>query len=393
MERRIVVLGAGYAGLLAAVRVARATRGKAEVSLVSDRPVFTERIRLHQRASRQGLRTFPIAGLIAGSGARLVLDRAIGIDAGRHEVVTESGRLPYDLLIYALGSQTDRERVAGVGTNAFTLDGGSVGKLSSALPEIAARGGRVLVCGGGLTGIEGATELAESMPPLRVTLVTAGALGESLSAAARDHLRKTFARLGIELVEHAPIDRIEPGMAMVHGTAIPFDACVYAGGFRAIPLAAESGLAVNALGQVHVDPYLRARSHPDIYAVGDAAAIEGAGPVVMACKTAMPMGAHAADNVAARLAGRAERPFTFGDTGLCISLGRKDGIIQLVRGDGTMRETILTGRLAAFIKERICRYTLLSVRMEARGWFHYRWLRPRADLPALVHRDPQRLTP
>jgi NADH dehydrogenase FAD-containing subunit len=88
----------------------------------------------------------------------------------------------------------------------------------------------------------------------------------------------------------------------------------------------------------------------------------------------MPMAVHAAENLARAAGGRTEQPFRFGDTGFCISLGRHDGLIQLSRRDGAPTG-VLTGRLAAWIKETICRYTVWSVKLERRFAF-YRWLSP-----------------
>lgn len=78
----------------------------------------------------------------------------------------------------------------------------------------------------------------------------------------------------------------------------------------------------------------------------------------MTCKTALPLGAHAADNVARAIYQRPEQRFGFGDTGSCISLGRHDGIIQTARRDGTPTTTVFTGRLGAWLKERVCRFTV-----------------------------------
>jgi NADH dehydrogenase len=98
------------------------------------------------------------------------------------------------------------------------------------------------------------------------------------------------------------------------------------------------------------------------------------------------MGAHVADNVAARVLGRPEAAFRFGDEGLCMSLGRRDGMIQLAKTDGTPRELVITGRLGAWLKEQVCRYTIWSLRSEGRGFLSYRWLKLRgrgAELRAI----------
>jgi NADH dehydrogenase FAD-containing subunit len=98
----------------------------------------------------------------------------------------------------------------------------------------------------------------------------------------------------------------------------------------------------------------------------------------------MPSGAHAADNAARALLGHAERSFDWRHPGLCTSIGRRDGIIQLVRADGSPAGRRVTGRAGAWIKEMVCRYVIAALAWERRG-IAYRWLRTgRAPGPALL---------
>lgn len=149
---------------------------------------------------------------------------------------------------------------------------------------------------------------------------------------------------------------------MGNGDNLPFDVCVWAGAFGVSPLARDSGLSVDAVGRIVVDETLRSVSHPHIFAAGDAAS---AG-VRMACATAVPMGGDAANNLLADLNGDSLKPFRFAFAGRCISLGRGDAIMQLVKGDDTPIERIITGRMGAMIKESICKYTLAGIKMEKR---------------------------
>jgi NADH dehydrogenase FAD-containing subunit len=105
MTTRIVVVGAGYAGLAAAKLAARWTG--AEVTLVNAGDRFVERVRLHQLAAGQPLRDLPLAGLLRGTGVRLVVDRVTGIDAATRTVRLGERELGYDRLVYAAGSQAD----------------------------------------------------------------------------------------------------------------------------------------------------------------------------------------------------------------------------------------------------------------------------------------------
>ena len=133
---------------------------------------------------------------------------------------------------------------------------------------LAAGARRLVVVGGGLSGVEMAAELAER--GASVTLVAAGGVGRFLSTAGQNHLRRTLARLGVPIVEDS-VREVRAGEVVLGQETLPCDACVWAGGFSAPSLARESGLDVNQVGQIRVDERLRSLSHPNVYAVGDAA--------------------------------------------------------------------------------------------------------------------------
>ncbi len=212
------------------------------------------------------------------------------------------------------------------------------------------------VVGAGLTGLETATELAETYPRLATTLVTAGTVGADLSDRGAAHVRRVCARLGVRLVERAAVTEVRAdGLTLADGTDEAADVVVWTAGFAVGDLAARAGLAVDAHGRVLVDPALRSTSHPDVVAVGDAAAaVRTDGSVVrMACATAMPAAQHAARTVAALLAGDEPRPWRFRYAVRCVSLGRRDGLLQVVHADDRPRALVLTGRAAARVKEAI----------------------------------------
>jgi NADH dehydrogenase FAD-containing subunit len=327
----IVVLGGGYAGVMAAARMAR--RGVA-VTLVDAREGMVERIRLHQVAAGDDIPPIPYRQLLRNVPVNVVRARVTSIDRERKEVATSDGVLPYDKLVYALGSDSP------LGNPLRVRE-----QLTSAKS--------VTVVGGGLTGIELASEVAERHPQLAVTLVDAGTIGDGLSERASRHLREWFARHHVTLVENQHVEQ-------------DTDA-IWCASFTLSPIAREAGLRVNDHGQILVDAHLRS-SDPSIYAVGDAAFVPGRR---MSCALALPMGAYLAD----LLCGATTKPFRMGFAIQCISLGRNDGIVQFVTPDAAPRDSALLGRPAAWIKELICRYTIVSLRMETRG-IHYHWPQP-----------------
>src|SRR5690606_28117779 len=114
----------------------------------------------------------------------------------------EQTSIDYDYLIYAVGSTVDVCSVPGVAEHAYSLGGeAAAAQLRTRLPTAAAQRGRLLVVGGGLTGIEAATEIAETYPDLQVTLATRGRMGETLSQRGAAYIRKIFAQMGIRVEE------------------------------------------------------------------------------------------------------------------------------------------------------------------------------------------------
>jgi NADH dehydrogenase FAD-containing subunit len=351
----IVVLGGGYAGLTAANLAARWTG--AQVTLVNERDRFVERVQLHQLAVGRQIAERPLAGMLARSGARLVVDRVTAIDPAAKRVRLAGGdALDYDLLVYALGSGTDLDSVEGAAEHAYSVAGWA--QAQRLRTRLATAGRTVAVVGGGLTGVETVTEIAESHPGTPVRLVTGEELGAGLSRRGRAHLRRVLDRLGVEVVDRARVVKVgADGLLLGSGEHVAADTVVWTAGFQVPELAAEAGLQVEASGRISVDETLRSVSHPDVYAVGDAAAARlPSGQVLrMACATGLPMAQQAVRAMADRLHGVSPRPLRYRFVQQCISLGRRDGLIQFVRADDSPVEAVLTGRFAAGYKTAILR--------------------------------------
>ena len=361
MAEHVVVVGAGYAGLAAAKLAAKWT--DARVTLVNARDRFVERVRLHQFATGQPMRDVPLADVLKGTGVGLVVDRVTDIDPDTREVRLANGTLAYDRLIYALGSHADLDGVPGAAEHAHAVSTREdAEKLVAALKTART----VAVMGGGLTGVEAASELAESRPDLDVLLVTAGGFGEALSEKGRRHLRKVFDRLGVRVRDHARVTGVRAdGLVLDTGELVAADAVVWTAGFAVPDLAARAGFAVDGHGRMLVDQTLTSVSHPDVQGIGDAAAMKRHDGLElrMACATGLPTAQKAVRALAKRLAG--EEPgdrLDFEYRIQCISLGRRDGLIQFVNADDSPRERVLTGRAAALTKELVVRSALMFQR-------------------------------
>ncbi|MFF8260879.1 NAD(P)/FAD-dependent oxidoreductase [Streptomyces virginiae] len=365
MQHRIVVLGAGYTGAVAAGRLAkRLRREDVTITLVNPEPDFVERVRLHQLAAGQDLKPRPFAGMFAGTGVAVKLAEVTAVDVDRKTVSVTAGdaagpeELEYDTLVYALGSGWNDGGVPGTAAHAHEISS-RPGALRLRDRLAALDGGRpVLVVGGGLTGLEAATEIAEARPDLDVSLAARGGLGDWLSEKGRAHLRRTVDRLGITVHEHTAVDAVQADrVTTADGRTLPADVTVWTTGFAVHPIALATALDVTDHGRILVDATMRSVSHPDVYAVGDAAMAIGPGdkPLRMSCASGVPMAWQAADAIAARLAGTKVPQVPIRYFQQCISLGRKEGLIQFVTADDRAVEKALTGRTAAFYKELICK--------------------------------------
>ena len=377
MERKtIVILGGGYAGVIAANRIAGNAGRRARVILISDRDDLVHRVRLHEAVARGAYQRYPLAAMLRRPVER-VRGRATRIDAAARVVEIDGGAatVGYDLLVYAIGS--------GVAAGAPGL---GAAELALASPEsalaFAARlrdlpdGAPVVVVGGGLSGIETAAEIAEAEPRLRVTILCDAlmpAAGERGLAALREGLDE----LGVVVREGARVAAVEAGaVRLASGERVAAHATVWAAGFGVPGLARASGLPVDGAGRRLVDAQLRVPGHPEILGAGDAVTAcvgRAAAPQRQACATALPMAAHVADVIVDELRGRAPRVFRFRYAGWCVSLGRRRGVVVLTDGDDRATGRVITGRVGAMLKELIARFPIASVRWERRIAGTYVW--------------------
>ncbi|HXJ34457.1 MAG TPA: FAD-dependent oxidoreductase [Candidatus Eisenbacteria bacterium] len=380
-SEHVVVLGGGYAGQMAAARLAERCAGLG-LTVVDASAEFVERIRLHQLAAGERMAVRPMRKMLP-RGATFVHGRVVTWEPDARRVIVGcagGGRrsLEYTACVYALGSRSDVARLPGGAEHARVLDDPAAARaIASDVAVLAARGGRVLVVGGGATGIEAAAELAERHPRLEVALATSGAFGAPLSAEGVAHVRAALRRLRVTVREHARVVALEDGAALVEGGhRIAYDLCLWGGGFRAPDLARQAGLPVDGSGRVRVDATLRVPGRPEILVAGDAAVVraDDGSELRMACATAMPLGVHAAEEIARARCGASPHAFRFAYAIRCMSLGRRDGLVQHVDTGDRPRPRVWTGWRGALVKEIVCRSTVLSIRTESRLRIPvYRW--------------------
>lgn len=374
---RVVVIGAGYAGVMAANRLAGKTHFPDVVSVTVVNPVadFVERIRLHEVAAGSRASAAVPMRSVLHPDVEVVEDTAFRIDPDNRRVHFSSGRAPldYDVLLYSVGStQAGAQGPAGA---SGLRDTESASRLRAGLSQLD-DGAAVNVIGAGLTGIELSAEIAEQYPRLRVSLISRGVIGENLSDSGRRALRKRLSAMGVKMVENTDVQKCDDASVTTStGAALRSNCTIWAAGFGAPGLARDSGLPTDAEGRLIVDESLSCPQYPEIFGAGDAvrAPDSVAGHLRMGCAAALPLGAHAADSIIARLRNRRPAALSAGYAVWCISLGRRSGLIQTVTAADRPRSLAVSGPLAGLAKEQVSRMTLSWIRGELRRSGSYKW--------------------
>lgn len=270
MPRRVVVAGAGMAGVQTAVAL-REQGFTGTVILIGAEP--------HQPYDRPPLSKAVLLGKAEGSAFDLDFEalgielrlgcEVLGLRPGDHELDTEDGPVPYDVLVVATGAEPIRlpgaEGVPGVHL-LRTLDD------AERLRPVLARKHDIVVVGAGWIGAEFATAAREAGCAVTVVEAAERPLAGALPAEVAAPMAGWYADAGAVLRTHARVERVEPGAVLLDdGTRLPAGAVVVGIGARpATAWLAGSGVELGAQGEIVSDQHLRT-SAPDVYAVGDCA--------------------------------------------------------------------------------------------------------------------------
>jgi NADH dehydrogenase len=363
---RIVIVGAGFAGLSAA----RALAGEdVQVTVVDRRNHHLFQPLLYQVATAAlspGDIAAPIRQILARqANAEVLLGEVARVDVGTRTLeLTDGARLTYDALVLATGathSYFGRPDWAPLAPGLKTLEDAleirrrvlTAFERAEREREPAAREALLtfVVVGGGPTGVELAGALAEiarhtlasdfrhiAPPSSRVLLLELlprllPAYSERLSAAARRQLEG----LGVEVRTGAKVTAIDAGGVDVGGERIPARTVLWGAGVAASPLGRSLGAPLDRSGRVEVGADLSVPGHPEVFVAGDLArALQGGAPVPGIAPAAIQAGRRAARNALAVVSGRPGRPFRFRDRGALSTIGRAAAV-------GTVKGVELTG--------------------------------------------------
>ena len=327
---RIVVLGAGFAGLWAALGAARKRdeigAPDVEILVVDRNPYHNIRVRNYEVDISEA--AIPLAELLDPVGVQHRVAEVLGIDPVKQQVsvATNGGSevIHYDRLVLALGSQLARPAIPGLASSGFDVDTYAAAIRLEA--HLAALGGQadsegrttVVIVGGGFTGIEVATEMPGKLEKAgvsgkrRIILVDPNqVIGATFAENARPIVREALAALGVETRLNVRVTAVDANaVTLSSGETIPARTVVWCGGMRASPVAQTIDVERDRLGRLHVDQFMRLIAAPNIFAAGDVAAcvVDGEHSTVMSCQFARPMGRFAGNNVVADLLGQPMLP-------------------------------------------------------------------------------------
>lgn len=395
---RTVILGAGYAGLRAALELDRLLGvrhpGK-EITLINKHNYHQFITRLHESAARgdtgyEDVR-IPLAEILGGRDIRLVKDTVTRLDRNRRQVETEGGAHGYDYLVVSLGSLPEFFDIPGLKEHALTLRSLNTARMVRThiegmfarfknVGDPGERNGLLtfVIGGAGLTGVEVAGELADWVPelcrrydvdPLEVRIINVEASEDILPGFAPDlveYARNLLGEKGVRFVTGTRIARVkDTEVRLGSGEVIPTQTVIWAGGIRGNPLMAEAGLTVQGRGRAVVNEYLQSVDDPRIYVTGDSAFTvdpESGRPLAPNAQLAIAQGKVAAYNIYADMKGLPKKRFRPQSVGVLASLGPGKGIgmIKTVRAKG------LTAALAKEMVPMRYLYSLGGIKLLAK---------------------------
>lgn len=380
---RIVILGAGYAGLRTALDLARLRRAYGmEITIqVVDQNPYHQLVQLLHLTATAGITDqksiYQLDTLFRGREVERIEGRVEAIHPLERRVVLNTGQtLEYDRLVLALGSETAfqvpgaREYTLPLRTFSDAL------KLRKHLIEQFTRAASITdptelritmttaIVGGGYTGCELAGELAAWADDLcrqtgaprkevRIALIEReGHLLPHLGTWASNEAVRRLERLGVNVFLQTPVVQVEPQrLRFADGRLLRAGTIVWGAGVRAPALLAEAGFPTDRLGRVLVDRYLRVQGHATVFAIGDCAAVPDGrgGTLPPTASYALRQGEHLAEVLAAEARGEAPRAYEPVELGEVVSLGPNDAV-------GNPLGVPITGYPALMLKRGIEEY-------------------------------------
>jgi NADH dehydrogenase len=354
MNKEILILGAGYGGLLSALSAREhLLTEEANITIInraSTHQIITELHRLAAGNVSEKAVALPLEKLLKGKQVNIVVGEVQSIDPEGKKVSLNNGSsYRYDALVLALGSETNYFGIPGLQDNSLILKSVSdanrifthVKERIKAYAQTKNRADATFVIGGGgLTGVELVGELADELPAIcrqngvdfaDISLHLVEAMPTILPMFSPDLIQRAVTSLekrGVEFLTSLPITEVKGNVVMLKdGRTIEANTVVWTGGVQGNTLVANCGIEVNR-GRATVNEALQSTSHPDVYLAGDCAVVFGpeGRPYPPTAQLAWQMGELVGANIAAAFKGMKTNEFQPVFSGTLASLGRKDGI-------------------------------------------------------------------
>ncbi|MGY3471597.1 NADH dehydrogenase [Bradyrhizobium sp. LM6.11] len=292
---RIIIIGAGFAGMYAALSAARqreiqgVSPEQLEIALVAPTPTLVVRPRLYE--AKPETLTAPLLDVLESIDVAYVQGSAetINTEARTVEIATAKGAtktLSYDRLVVATGSRLFRPNIPGLAEHGFSVDtlddAVALDKHLHGLAKRPAVNGRetVMVAGGGFTGIEAATEMPARLRDIfgkdakpRIIIVERNiAIAPDMGEGARPIIEEALRKVGVETRLGAGVASLDQsGVTLSNGEHIETETVIWAAGIRAAPLTAQIPAGRDNFGRLLVDRDLRVPGVAGVFATGDAA--------------------------------------------------------------------------------------------------------------------------
>ncbi|MFC4807814.1 NAD(P)/FAD-dependent oxidoreductase [Paenibacillus sp. GCM10023250] len=354
MRKHILIVGAGYGGLLSALSArAHFSPEEAEITVINKydtHQIITELHRLAVGNIAEKAVTLPLEHLFKGKSIRLRIGTVAAIDPNGRSVALEDGSTyAYDALVLALGSESNFFGVPGLQEHSFTLksvaDAKRIyahlnGKIAAYARAKRKADATFVVGGGGLTGVELVGELADELPDIcrshgvdfaDVSIYLVESKSNILSSYSADLIRRAVTSLekrGVRFLTGLTITEVNgTTVSLKDGRKLEAGTVLWAGGVKGSSLVANCGIAVDR-GRASVNAYLQSVSHPEVFVAGDCAVVLGPDglPYPPTAQLSWQMGEHIGGNLYAYFKGAKMDAFEPVNSGSLASLGRKDGI-------------------------------------------------------------------
>lgn len=379
-----LVLGGGYAGMRAVKFLTKGLPNSDQLILVDQTPVHTEKTNLHEVAAgtiAPDRITYDIPSVIAKC-VQFVQATVSNVDIASKEVSFEDHpAISYDYLVLALGFQSETFGVPGADENALPMDDLTTAEAVYQHIEDRVKAYRtskdredlkIAVCGAGFTGIELLGELAQSLPKLQakyqvpaikvVCFERMPSILPMFTQELRDYALAFMAKNNIEMCLGASITAIKDGAVAYtdeNKTEHEFAAntIIWTVGVSGSHVIADSGFEQRR-NRVVVNPDLSLKDHPEVFIVGDVAAVMDPSsnrPYPTTAQIALACGEQAAKNINALRNGQPTTPFNYQSSGTVASLSDRDGIGEVFSSNRPVK-----GYPASFLKKVITDRSLLE---------------------------------